>query len=288
MLRFGTFVAISMALAAAAPGSKIFQLDLSPEEAQKYISNPPYVEPKYAGRTAILPLIRYNDPRFRSADAGPTLGHYWKNGHEIENPDDYVEEVYNANQFHGQDGLGAYAYGYETPESAKVENRVRSGDVTGSYTYKSGDNDIKVRYWADSEGFHQEDNIPKVELKPVEEAEDVRQARLAHEKAWQEAAEASRKQPELPNGYWSGHPQNLQDYQPAASEQQDVYVAAPSDVNPSFTKPTGKRQAKEYSSGPFYQPEKLEEPEPTGPPRGFFYQFDYPVSSIVLKNEVRQ
>ncbi|GBP61661.1 hypothetical protein EVAR_43598_1 [Eumeta japonica] len=27
------------------------------------------------------------------------------------------------------------------------------------------------------------------------------------------------------------------------------------------------------------------EPEPTGPPRGFFYSFDYPVSIIVPKNE---
>lgn len=55
---------------------------------------------------------------------------------------------------------------------------------------------LQVRYWADSEGFHQEDNIPKVELKPVEESEDVRQARLAHEKAWQEAAAAAAQQPD--------------------------------------------------------------------------------------------
>lgn len=37
--------------------------------------------------------MRWNDPQFRSAEAGPTLGHYWKNGHEIENTQDYVEEV---------------------------------------------------------------------------------------------------------------------------------------------------------------------------------------------------
>lgn len=288
MLRVGTFVAIFVALAAAAPKPKIFELDLSPEDAQKYISNPPYSEPKLAGRTAVLPLVKYNDPRFRTVDAGPTLGHYWKNGHEIENPDDYVEEVYNANQFHGQDGLGAYAYGYETPESAKIENRVRSGDIAGSYTYKSGDNDIKVRYWADSQGFHQEDNIPKVELKPVEESEDVRQARLAHEKAWKEAAEAARKQPELPNGYWSGHPE----FVPAASEQQAAYAAAPSEVSQVSQ---GQREAKAYYGGQNFQgqlypspaPERIEEPEPTGPPRGFFYQFDYPVSSIVLKSELK-
>lgn len=55
---------------------------------------------------------------------------------------------------------------------------------------------IQVRYWADNDGFHQEDNLPKIVLKPVEEAEDVRQARLAHEKAWQEAAAAAAQQPD--------------------------------------------------------------------------------------------
>ena len=37
--------------------------------------------------------VRYDDPRFRSAEAGPTLGHYWRNGQEIQNTEDYVEEV---------------------------------------------------------------------------------------------------------------------------------------------------------------------------------------------------
>jgi hypothetical protein len=58
-----------------------------------------------------------------------------------------------------------------------------------------------VRYWADSEGFHQEDNIPKIQPQPVQETEEVRQARIAHEKAWKEAADANL------------HP-NLQYYQP--------------------------------------------------------------------------
>jgi hypothetical protein len=53
--------------------------------------------------------------------------------------------VYDASQFHGQDGLGAYVYGYKTPESAKVENRVRSGDVTGSYTFKAGNNNDLIK-----------------------------------------------------------------------------------------------------------------------------------------------
>lgn len=279
MLR-GVFLAAFVALTVAAPSpiSNVLELDLSPEEAQKYLNSPPFTEPLLATRTAVLPLVRYNDPRFRTAEAGPTLGHYWKNGHEIENPDDYVDEVYTARQFHGQDGLGAYAYGYETPESAKIENKVRSGEITGSYTYRTADNQlIKVRYWADSEGFHQEDNLPKVVLKPIEEAEDVRQARLAHEKAWQEAAAAARQQPDPQGEYYRQY-----DVQPAASEQQDSVVAAPSEG----VKESQPREGKAYygQAPQFYT---TQEPEPTGPPRGFFYQFDYPVSIISHKSEVQ-
>ncbi|XP_023937860.2 uncharacterized protein LOC112045772 isoform X1 [Bicyclus anynana] len=278
MLRFGIFLAAAVALSTAAPqgiSDNVIELDLSPEEAAKYLSNPPFTEPRLSALVKTLPLVKYDDPRFRSAEAGPTLGHYWRNGHEIENPDAYVEEVYNAYQFHGQDGLGAYAYGYETPESSKVENRVRSGDVTGSYTFKGDNNElIKVRYWSDSEGFHQEDNIPKVVLKPVEEAEDVRQARLAHEKAWAEAAAAARQNPDPQGDYYKQY-----DYQPAASELSGSVVAAPGEAR------EGKAYNGQFPSyPPSPKPEKYEEPEPTGPPRGFFYKFDYPVSIIVPKN----
>ncbi|XP_038210432.1 uncharacterized protein LOC119831213 [Zerene cesonia] len=236
MLKFGTFFAIALAFTTAVP-TNVLQLDLTPEEAQKYLNSPPFTEPKLAGRTAVLPLIRYNDPRFRSAEAGPTLGHYWKNGREIENPEDYVEEV-------------------------------------------------SVRYWADSQGFHQEDNIPKVVLKPVEEAEDVRQARLAHEKAWQEAAAAARVQPD-PQGEYN--PQN--DYQPAASEQQSAYVAAPGQVSQAREGKAYYGAQDAYQTGaqayPTPYPEKIEEPEPTGPPRGFFYSFNYPTSILVAKKDLQ-
>ncbi|XP_045764181.1 uncharacterized protein LOC123866584 [Maniola jurtina] len=287
MLRFGTFLAVAVVLTAAAPpggdSNNFIALDISPEEAQQYLNNLPFAEPKLSNRIATLPLVRYDDPRFRSAEAGPTLGHYWRNGHEIENPEDFVEEVYNAVQYHGQDGLGAYAYGYETPESAKVENRVRSGDVTGSYTFK-GENDelIKVRYWSDGEGFHQEDNIPKVVLKPVEEAEDVRQARLAHEKAWQEAAAAARQNPDPLGEYYNNYNNKQYDYQPAASELSDSVVAAPGQAREGKAYYNPQGQPPSYPSSP--KPDKYEEPEPTGPPRGFFYKIEYPVSINVPKN----
>ncbi|XP_063361258.1 RNA-binding protein EWS-like [Cydia amplana] len=298
MLRFVTLCAVAVALSSAAPNpvSNVFEIDISPEEAAKYLSSPPFTAPQLSGRTGVLPLVRWNDPRFRSAEAGPTLGHYWKNGREIENTDDYVEEVYDASQFHGQDGLGGYAYGYQAPESSKVENRARTGDVTGSYTYKDGNNElIKVRYWADGEGFHQEDNLPKVELKPVEEAADVREARLAHEKAWQEAAAAAAQNPDPQGAYNSNY-----DYNQAASEQQQNVVAplaaAPAREGKAFAQAQSSFQSNQYSQQQQHQqqPQKYgqqqqqgqqqDEPEPTGPPRGFFYSFNYPVSIIVPKS----
>ncbi|XP_013134426.1 PREDICTED: uncharacterized protein LOC106100198 [Papilio polytes] len=264
MLRFATLLAAAAAVvvASAQPVSNVLQLDLAPEEAQQYLNNPPFAEPQLAGRTNILPLIRYDDPRFRSAEAGPTLGHYWRNGQEIQDPENYQEEVYEAAQFHGQSGRGDYAYGYRTPESAKVEDRAGSGNVQGSYVYKNNNNElVKVRYWADSQGFHQEDNLPKVELKPAEETAEVREARLAHERAWQLARAASLHAP-LP-----------QEYEPAASEVQSAVVAAPAqDPQPR----EGKAYQQQYYT-------TTEEPEPTGPPRGFFYSFTYPVSVIVPK-----
>ncbi|KAL0840734.1 hypothetical protein ABMA28_015922 [Loxostege sticticalis] len=311
MLRFVTLFAAAAVLTSGAPNTNIFEIDISPEEAQKYLNSPPFTEPQLSGRTAVLPLVKWNDPSFRAAEAGPTLGHYWKNGKEIENTNDYIEEVYDASQFHGQDGLGAYAYGYKTPESAKVEDRARSGDVTGSYTYKSpGNPDIKVRYWADSQGFHQEDNLPKVELKPAQETEAVRAARLAHEKAWQEAADAALHPNAQPQGAYSSNNYDYQhqpygayssnnyDYQPQPSEYQSSFVqpeAAQAREGKAYSDNQNRYQSNQQYSGQQYSGQQYSgqqistttEPEPTGPPRGFFYSFNYPVSIIVPKSEAQ-
>ncbi|XP_053602172.1 basic-leucine zipper transcription factor A [Plodia interpunctella] len=438
MLRFVSIFAAAAVIVLADPQPvNIFKTDITPDEAQQYLNSPPFTDPQLSGRTAVLPLVRWNDPSFRAAEAGPTLGHYWKNGKEIENTNDYLEEVYNAAQFHGQDGLGAYTYGYKAPESSKVENRVRSGDVTGSYVYKAGpsnDDLIKVRYWADSQGFHQEDNVPKYAPKQVEETVAVKEARLAHEKAWQEAADTanhpfefqqkqqeklyqqwqnqgidvanlpniqqqsnvaqqySNPQQQYPQQYqnqfssgqqyqgaasnqlYQGSPPNQQyqgasnqqyqaaasnqqyqkaaasqqyqtpsnqyynrgasneQYQGAASIQQNQYSQPPSgpkDVIPAASnqyqsvssqyqdgqKYQGSQQnqgrqqyqgsqsyqgSQQYQASQQYQgqqenqvddgsynKEKYEDPEPTGPPRGFFYSFDYPVSIIVPKSEIQ-
>ncbi|XP_026729794.1 RNA polymerase II degradation factor 1-like [Trichoplusia ni] len=331
MLRF-VLVAAVVAIASSAPQNNfIFKNDITPEEAQQYLKSLPFTSPSLSGRTAVLPLVRYDDPRFRAADAGPTLGHYWKNGQEIQNTDDYVEEVYNAAQYHGQDGLGQYAYGYETPESSKVENREGSGVVSGSYVYKAGSSNdlIKVRYWADSEGFHQEDNIPKVELKPAEETPALREARLAFEKAWKEAAEANSKAPTVPPpaGNYNNNYNQYQPYEAQASELNGVVVSAEQPregKNLAYAQAQNgaynqggqqygqqqqfgqqqqygqqqqqpqygqQQQQQQYGQQKQYGQQeteegKYEEPEPTGPPHGFFYSFTYPVSIIVPKKDL--
>ncbi|CAH0627425.1 unnamed protein product [Chrysodeixis includens] len=341
MLRI-VLVAAVVAIASSAPQNNfIFKNDITPEEAQQYLKSLPFTAPSLSGRQAVLPLVRYDDPRFRAADAGPTLGHYWKNGQEIQNTDDYVEEVYNAAQYHGQDGLGQYAYGYETPESSKVENREHSGLVQGSYVYKAGSGKdlIKVKYWADSDGFHQEDNIPKVELKPAEETPALRDARLAFEKAWKEAAEANSKPATLPPNYYQYQPAQPQpnQYQPSQPQpnqyqanqyqsqyqsnqyqqgqpqpgqyQPGQYEGQASELNGVVVSAEQPREGKnlayaqaqsgaynqggqqqQYSQQKQYGQQaeegKYEEPEPTGPPHGFFYSFNYPVSIIVPKKDL--
>jgi hypothetical protein len=47
-------------LAAGAPQpTNVFEIDITPEEAQKYLNSPPFTEPQLSGRTAVLPLVRF-------------------------------------------------------------------------------------------------------------------------------------------------------------------------------------------------------------------------------------
>lgn len=45
--------------------------------------------------------------------------------------DDYTAEIYEANQFHGQDGLGRYIFGYTDNQQARLEARNVNGEVRG-------------------------------------------------------------------------------------------------------------------------------------------------------------
>lgn len=60
---------------------------------------------------------------------------FYYNGRIIENPEDFIEETYEAEQFHGQDGLGRAMFGYTDHNQARLEARNANGDVRGSYQY---------------------------------------------------------------------------------------------------------------------------------------------------------
>ena len=56
-------------------------------------------------------------------------------------------------QFHAQDELGNYAYGYDNVNSAKKEEGNAQTGVSGSYTVKDGFTSRTVHYVADALGF---------------------------------------------------------------------------------------------------------------------------------------
>lgn len=49
--------------------------------------------------------------------------------------DDYVEETYEANQFHGQDGLGRAIFGYTDNQQSRLEARNVNGEVRGKTNF---------------------------------------------------------------------------------------------------------------------------------------------------------
>jgi len=57
-------------------------------------------------------------------------------------------------QFHAQDEIGGYNYGYATPTSTKQEFRTPDGIVQGSYSYTDANGIVQtVNYVSDAEGF---------------------------------------------------------------------------------------------------------------------------------------
>jgi len=75
----------------------------------------------------------------------------------------------SANQFHAQDEIGQYNYGYSNQDSAKSELRTADGVVTGSYSYVDANGIIQTtNYISDALGFRvAATNLP---VAPVAEA----------------------------------------------------------------------------------------------------------------------
>lgn len=236
----------------------IFLPYLKPEEAQKYIANSD-LSLKYAPKIGESPL-----PLTRSHN-GDTI----YRGRKISNPGDYIEEHYLANQFHGQDGLGRALFGYSDWNQGRVEAINGNNDVRGSYKYVDANgNDFHAKYWADSLGFHQEDNRPKVVLEPVTDTPAVQRARDEHFRKWHEAANQARQSPDPNSDYYNSNANRYDEHQDQLNQAQEIY-GAQSNRNDNYAN-------RDYSSTtPNY--EKYRDPEPTGPPHGFFYNIDYPV-----------
>lgn len=85
-------------------------------------------------------------------------------------------------QYHTQDELGQYAYGYSDPLSTKQEVRSLDGTTRGSYSYRDA-NDIlqTVDYHADDTGFHvQATNLPKSVAAPAQETFRTSEPSISH------------------------------------------------------------------------------------------------------------
>ncbi|KAL1513406.1 hypothetical protein ABEB36_002826 [Hypothenemus hampei] len=46
-----------------------------------------------------------------------------------------ADSALHSNQYHSQDAVGQYSYGYSDPHSAKSEVRSADGQTVGSYSY---------------------------------------------------------------------------------------------------------------------------------------------------------
>ncbi|KAL1491270.1 hypothetical protein ABEB36_011890 [Hypothenemus hampei] len=242
------------------------QLDLEPNDAQNLIEQQDQTL-KYA------PKIESNVPAVRF------LG---------KEPHDVLEDIYLAKQYHGQDGLGGYLYGYQVPDIAKNEKKEPAGSLRGAYNYVNGDGqEIRVQYWDDGTGFHQEDNVAEILPQPVEDSPEVKAAKEAFFKRWQEEAERNSHPIEDPQAAATSQTAAATSQTAAATSrtataaQPNLHTAASSQESRSVAQPTPEEGAYVPDDEGRYIPGEDE-----GPPKGFFYAFDYPVG-IIVKDQGR-
>lgn len=102
-------------------------------------------------------------------------------------------------QYHSQDTLGQYSYGYNGGSSAKVESKSIDGITRGSYSYVDAEGRLQtVEYTADSvNGFRAAaTNLPKASLAGIADTAEVAQAKAEHFRAFNEASLRAAAEPE--------------------------------------------------------------------------------------------
>lgn len=110
-----------------------------------------------------------------------------------------IAPAFTKTQYHAQDELGQYSYGYAGGPSAKSETKDLLGNVRGSYAYIGADGkEVVTTYVADAGGFRVASNnlpvAPAVPVapvlvgpSPVQDIPEVAEAKIAHQKAIEEA-----------------------------------------------------------------------------------------------------
>ncbi|XP_055922729.1 uncharacterized protein LOC129953512 [Eupeodes corollae] len=127
-----------------------------------------------------------------------------------------------SSQYHSQDGIGQYAYGYNDHLSAKQEIKSLNGVTRGSYSYIDSNNVLQtVDYVADAGGFRvSATNLPKPVEAPIATAQNIPQqvAETPEVAAAKSAAKnfAAIEEAKLRNGvgifpFPAGQPQQVQD-----------------------------------------------------------------------------
>ena len=102
---------------------RVILLNISPEEAQRHIAERD-INVNYAKLLGQRSL----------ADGSQPFKRYYR-GRLIDRPEEFLEQTYEANQFHGQDGLGRSMFGYSDWNQGRLEARNANGEVRGSYKY---------------------------------------------------------------------------------------------------------------------------------------------------------
>ncbi|XP_043226602.1 uncharacterized protein LOC122383863 [Amphibalanus amphitrite] len=116
-----------------------------------------------------------------------------------------------SSQYHAQDELGSYSYGYADGLSTKHENKNAYGGTVGSYSYRDANGIVQtVSYVADAAGFRvKATNLPvapKADLAapvhslvgpaPVDDTAEVKAAKAEFQRLYDEAAAAAEAAPD--------------------------------------------------------------------------------------------
>jgi len=101
-------------------------------------------------------------------------------------------DAVTGSQYHAQDEVGQYSFGYNDPNSIRQEIKTADGVVRGAYKYVDTDGVLQtVEYIADGAGFRvAATNLPSAQAAPVVDTPEVAAAKAAHFAAIEEERSA--------------------------------------------------------------------------------------------------